>query len=143
MKSLLVPYRIMATVVGVLLIVLILIGVPLANFDGSSMWGIFPSTPQLTTPGSGAHDLGEWITHTLGVAHGWLYMIFLFFAFLLSRRAEWTPGFTIVTLLAGTVPILSFWAEHRATRDVRSRIAAEEGVSTGSTTGPGSGASGV
>lgn len=142
MKSLLTPYRVMATVVGVLLIVLILIGVPLANFDGSSMWGIFPSTPELTTPGSDAHQLGEWITHTLGVAHGWLYMIFLLFAFMLSRRAEWSPGFTVVTLLAGTVPILSFWAEHRATRDVRARIAAEEARtvstgSTGSTTGSG------
>ncbi|MFZ5848799.1 MAG: DUF3817 domain-containing protein [Actinomycetota bacterium] len=136
MKALLTPYRIMATVVGVLLIVLILVGVPLANFDGSSMWGIFPSTPELTTPGSGAHDLGEWITHTLGVAHGWLYMIFLLFAFMLSRRAEWSLGFTVVTLLAGTVPVLSFWAEHRATKDVKRRLAAEAaGVSTGSTTG--------
>lgn len=123
MTSLLTPYRVMATVVGVLLIVLILVGVPLANFDGSSMWGVFSSTPRLTTPGSTAHDVGEWITHTLGVAHGWLYMIFLFFAFLLSRRAEWRPGFTLVTLVAGTVPVLSFWAERRATRHVRRRIA--------------------
>lgn len=140
MKALLTPYRVMATVVGVLLIVLILIGVPLANFDGSSMWGIFPSTPELTTPGSSAHDLGEWITHTLGVAHGWLYMIFLLFAFMLSRRAEWSPGFTVVTLLAGTVPILSFWAEHRATRDVRHRLAVEQaaaGEDAGTTAGTG------
>lgn len=126
MKSLLTPYRVMANIVGVLLIVLILIGVPLANFDGSAMWGVLPSTPQLTTPGSTAHDVGEFITQYLGVAHGWLYMIFLFFAFMLSRRAGWSPGFTLVTLLAGTVPVLSFWAEHRATADVRRRIVAEE-----------------
>jgi integral membrane protein len=133
-NSLLTPYRVMATVVGVLLIALILVGVPLANFDGSSMWGVFPATPRLTTPGSAPHDVGEWITHSLGVAHGWLYMIFLLFAFLLSRRAEWSPGFTVVTLLAGTVPVLSFWAERRATRDVRRRIATEpvaEGAGTG------------
>ncbi|HEU4514640.1 MAG TPA: DUF3817 domain-containing protein [Nocardioidaceae bacterium] len=140
MKSLLTPYRVMATVVGVLLIVLILVGVPLANFDGSSMWGVFPSTPELTTPGSDAHQAGEWITHTLGVAHGWLYMIFLLFAFMLSRRAEWSPGFTVVTLLAGTVPILSFWAERRATRDVRRRIAAEEAAAAGASTTAGAGA---
>lgn len=108
----------MANMVGVLLVVLILVGVPLANFDGTSMWGIFPSTPTIWTEGSGAHDLGEWITSVLGVAHGWLYMIFLLMAFILSRRAAWPIGFTLVTLVCGTVPILSFWAEHRATRRV-------------------------
>jgi integral membrane protein len=134
-RRLLLPYRVMANIVGVLLVVLILVGVPLANFDGTSMWGVFPATPAIWDQGSTAHGLGEWITHTLGVAHGWLYMIFLLFAFMLSRRAEWSPGFTVTTLLAGTVPILSFWAEHRATRDVRARIAAEEGTANGSTTG--------
>lgn len=119
MRSTLRNYRIMATVVGVLLIVLVLIGVPLANFDGSSMWGVFPATPDLVTPGSDAQELGEAITSYLGVAHGWLYMIFLVTAFLLSRRARWDMPFTIVTLVCGTIPILSFWAERRATRRVR------------------------
>lgn len=108
----------MATIVGVLLIVLCLIGVPLANFDGSSMWGIFSSTPQLVTPGSSANELGEAITTYLGVAHGWLYMIFLLTAFVLSRRARWDLPFTLITLVLGTVPVLSFWAERRATRRV-------------------------
>jgi integral membrane protein len=71
------------------------------------------------TAGSDVNNLGEAITTYLGVAHGWLYMIFLFSAFLLSRRAGWDLPFTLVTLLCGTVPILSFWAEHRATRRVR------------------------
>ena len=118
-KSLLTPYRVMATVVGVLLVVLILIGVPLANFDGTSMWGVFPSTPHVWDPGSRADEIGEFITHVLGVAHGWLYMIFLFSAFLLSRRSGWDLPFTLVTLICGTIPILSFWAEHRATARVR------------------------
>lgn len=138
MKSLLTPYRVMATVVGVLLVVLILIGVPLANFDGTSMWGVFPATPHLWDPGTRADEIGEFITHVLGVAHGWLYMIFLFVAFLLSRRAEWSAGFTAVTLLAGTVPLLSFWAERRATRDVRARIAHEDKVAVDTLTGHGS-----
>ena len=118
MKSLLTPYRVMANVVGVLLIVLVLIGLPLHY---------------LSPDGSQAEAVGDGISQYLGVAHGWLYMIFLIVAFMLSRRAGWDLGFTAVTLLAGTVPILSFWAEHRATADVRRRIAAE-GVSTGSTT---------
>ena len=112
-------YRFMATVVGVLLVVLILVGVPLANFDGSGMWGIFPGTPDLFAVGSAPHEVGEAITTYLGVAHGWLYMIFLVTAFLLSRRAGWDLPFTLVTLVCGTIPLLSFWAEHRATARVR------------------------
>ena len=84
-------YRVMSTIVGVLLVVLCLVGVPLANFDGSSMWGVFDSTPTWVTPGSDAQQAGELITTYLGVAHGWLYMIFLFSAFLLSRAG---PGGT-------------------------------------------------
>lgn len=119
LRAALLRYRVMANIVGVLLIVLILIGVPLANFDGTSMWGIFDSTPAIWTEGTRAHDIGEWITTMLGIAHGYLYMIFLLMAFLLSRRARWPMGFTLATLLSGTVPILSFWAERRATDRVR------------------------
>lgn len=111
MKSALTRYRVMATIVGVLLIILILIGVPLKY---------------LAADGSGAQELGEWITTYLGVAHGWLYMIFLVTAFLLSRRERWELSFTLVTLVCGTIPVLSFWAEHRATRRVRREAAMAE-----------------
>lgn len=100
----------MATVVGVLLIVLILVGVPLKY---------------LFADGSGPQQAGEWITTYLGIAHGWLYMIFLVTAFILSRKARWDIPFTLVTLVCGTVPILSFWAEHRATARVRAEYAGE------------------
>jgi integral membrane protein len=96
----------MANIVGVLLIVLILIGVPLKY---------------LAADGGSAQDAGEFITTYLGIAHGWLYMIFLVTAALLARKARWSIPFTVTTLLAGTVPIVSFWAEHRATRAVRAR----------------------
>ena len=115
----LIAYRVMATIVGVLLVVLCLVGVPLANFDGSPMWGVFDGTPAWVTTGSDVNELGEMITTYLGVAHGWLYMIFLFSAFLLSRRARWDLPFTLVTLVCGTIPLVSFWAEHRATQRVR------------------------
>jgi integral membrane protein len=124
-KSLLTPYRVMANIVGVLLIVLVLIGLPLHY---------------LSPDGSQAESIGDGISQYLGVAHGWLYMIFLVVAFLLSRRADWDLGFTVTTLLAGTVPIASFWAEHRATADVRRRIAAEE--QAGRSSGPGAQATG-
>ncbi len=104
MNGTLTRYRVMATVVGILLVVLILIGVPLKYLTGD---------------GTDPQQLGEWITTYLGVAHGWLYMIFLVTAFLLSRRAGWPLGFTLVILVAGTVPVLSFVAERRATARVR------------------------
>jgi hypothetical protein len=44
-------------------------------------------------------------------------------AFTLSRRARWDLPFTLVTLLCGTIPILSFWAERRATSRVRRELA--------------------
>ena len=116
MKTALLRYRVMANVVGVLLIVLILVGVPLKY---------------LTQDGTHLQLTGEWITQNLGIAHGWLYMIFLVTAFLLSRKARWSIGFTLVTLLCGTVPVLSFWAEHRATAEVRAQLAAGRDTAPG------------
>ena len=111
MKTALLRYRVMANIVGVLLIVLILVGVPLKY---------------LTPDGSDLQQVGEWITTYLGIAHGWLYMLFLVMAFVLSRKAKWDIAFTITTLLCGTVPILSFWAEHRATARVRAQLAGRQ-----------------
>lgn len=113
LRAPLAAYRVMATIVGVLLVVLVLIGLPLH-------YGYLVSDAAWLAEGSGSGwQLGSDISAYLGVAHGWLYMIFLFCAFWLSRRAEWEIGFTAVTLASGTVPLLSFWAEHRATRRVR------------------------
>jgi len=111
----LMAYRVMATIVGVLLIVLCLVGLPLneAHLIDPSWFPV----------GSDAQQLGDDISKYLGVAHGWLYMIFLVVAFTLSRRAQWDLRFTVTTLVSGTVPVLSFWAERRATRRVRREYA--------------------
>lgn len=118
MKSALLRYRVMANVVGVLLIVLILVGVPLKY---------------LTPDASATQQLGEWITTYLGIAHGWLYMIFLVMAFWLSRKARWDLAFTAVTLVCGTIPVVSFWAEHRATRRVKQQMAGATAAGSGET----------
>lgn len=110
MKAALLRYRVMATIVGILLIVLVLIGLPLH-------YGYLVA-PDALPKGGTAWEWGAAISQYLGIAHGWLYMIFVVTAFLLSRKADWEMGFTIVTLLCGTVPILSFWAERRATARV-------------------------
>lgn len=111
MNSALLRYRVMAYVVGTLLIILCLVGLPLH-------YG-YLVTPDAMPKGGSAWQVGADISRYLGVAHGWLYMIFLVMAFLLSRKARWDMPFTVTTLIMGTIPVLSFWAERRATRRVR------------------------
>ncbi len=94
-------YRVMAWVVGVLLVVLVLVGVPLKYLGGDGrvvMW--------------------------TGIPHGWLYMVLLITAYDLSRRVGWSIKWVLLIMAAGTVPFLSFVAEHYATKDVHARLAA-------------------
>lgn len=96
-------YRVLAYVVGVLLVILV------------TGWGL----ELLGTDGSSAHGAGETITRFVGILHGWLYMAYLVASFVLSRRLGWSLGFTLLVLAAGLVPILIFWVEHRVTQLVR------------------------
>jgi len=102
-RGALLRYRIMAYVVGVLLVVLVLVGMPLKYFA----------------------DNGAVVTLT-GVPHGWLYMILLVTAYDLGRRVHWPWGRLLIIALAGTVPFLSFWAEYSARKDVQARVRAVE-----------------
>ena len=114
MKAALTWYRVLATVVGISIIVLICVGLPLDKLHTLSP-GIFP-------PGSSGQKLGATISATLGTAHGFIYIGFVFVAFALSRLARWPIGFTILTLICGTIPFVSFWAERRAIRRVEALL---------------------
>ena len=103
-RAALLRYRIMAYVVGILLAVLVLVGMPLKYLG----------------------DNGAVVTWT-GVPHGWLYMVLLVTAYDLGRRVHWPWGRLLVIALAGTVPFLSFWAEYSARTDVQARLRAVEG----------------
>ena len=89
-------YRVMANVVGVLLVLLFVVAVPLKYLAG---------IPEPAT--------------VLGTAHGWLYFLFFLTAIDLALRAKWSPKGTVLTILAGTVPFLSFYAERTTTRKTR------------------------
>jgi integral membrane protein len=89
-------YRVMANVVGVLLIALVVVAVPLKYLGG------IPEPAKI-----------------LGIMHGWLYFLFFLTAIDLALRAKWSPKGTVLTILAGTVPFLSFVAERTATRRTR------------------------
>ncbi|WP_081684221.1 DUF3817 domain-containing protein [Granulicoccus phenolivorans] len=106
-KKSLVFYRVMAYIVGVLLIVLVCVGVPLRYLSDNQQ----------------LEAIGATMNQVIGIAHGWLYMVLITSAILLGRQVRWTWKWILVIALAGTVPFLSFVAEHFATKDVRRRLA--------------------
>ncbi len=86
-------YRVMANVVGVLLIGLVVVAVPLKYLAG------IPEPAKI-----------------LGITHGWLYFLFFLTAVDLALRAKWSLKGAVLVIVAGTVPFLSFAAERTATR---------------------------
>jgi integral membrane protein len=56
--------------------------------------------------------------------HGFVYMVYLLTVVDLASRMKWTWTRGILVALAGTIPFLSFVAEHRITRDTREQLAA-------------------
>ena len=100
MRNAWIRYRIMAYLVGTLLVVLTLVGLPLKY-----IW-----------------DIPEVVTWT-AIPHGYLYMVLLITAVDLGLRARWSWTRLLLIALAGTVPFLSFVAERNASTDVRRKLA--------------------
>lgn len=88
-------YRVMAYVTGVVL--------ALGALTGLSFWPWY---------------VGEGAADVLWTAHGWLYVLYVVAAFHLAYRLRWKPVRTLLVLLAGTVPLMSFVAERRVTADL-------------------------
>ena len=107
-RGALLRYRFMAYLVGTLLVVLVVVGLPLKYLGGN-----------------------EIIVTLTGLPHGWLYMVLLITAYDLGRRVHWPWGRLLVIALAGTVPFLSFWAEYSARKDVQARLDAVEAAPNG------------
>jgi len=55
----------------------------------------------------------------VGVVHGWVYFAYLLVTIDLAVKVRWRALPTIGTLLAGTVPLLSFFVEHRNSTQVK------------------------
>ena len=91
-------YRVIANVVGVVLVVFLLVAVPLRYLGGE---------PRLS--------------ETISPIHGFLYVVYLGVTVDLARRAGWSVVRTLLVALAGTVPLLSFVVERRVTRDLQAR----------------------
>jgi integral membrane protein len=56
------------------------------------------------------------VANNVGVVHGILYIIYLVFAWILSRKLGLATKPTVIMLLAGTIPIMTFIVERWVTR---------------------------
>jgi integral membrane protein len=56
------------------------------------------------------------LSKTVSPVHGFLYLVYLLATFDLGRRADWPLKRMLLVMLAGTVPLMSFYAERVVTR---------------------------
>ena len=88
-------YRVMAYVTGIVLVVLCFVGIPLQVFADNLV-----------------------IVKYVGTAHGILYIIYVLVAFAMTRAVgiPIASPRTVIVLLAGTIPVLTFvverWVSH-------------------------------
>jgi integral membrane protein len=88
MRAAVLRYRVMAYITGVLIIVVVFAGIPL----------------QLA-----AHN--TFIANDIGTLHGFLYIVYVVFAYILAQKLKMRIGPTVVLLLAGTIPVMTFVVE--------------------------------
>jgi integral membrane protein len=96
MDGALVRYRVMTFIVGSALIILVFLGVPL------QLWAHF-----------------DVVAKVEGTIHGYLYLVYLFTAADVARRARWHLGRILAVVLSGFVPFLAFVVEHRVYRQMQ------------------------
>jgi integral membrane protein len=108
-------YRVMAYVTGVVLMILCFVGIPLQIF---------------------AHNLV--VVNYVGTTHGILYMIYLVVAFLMTRQIglKLASPSTLLVLLAGTIPVLTFVVERWVTRRYINPALAAAGVAPAGSAAP-------
>ncbi|MCK8671417.1 MULTISPECIES: DUF3817 domain-containing protein [unclassified Rhodococcus (in: high G+C Gram-positive bacteria)] len=94
-SSALLRYRVLAYATGIWL--LVLVGEMIAKYV------------------IGIENVPSWIA----IVHGWVYAVYLVLTFDLSIKVRWPLARTIGTLIAGTIPFLSFFVEHKRTRQVK------------------------
>lgn len=83
-------YRVVATLVGVVLLVLVGVAMPLRYLGGE-----------------------EALSKAVSPVHGALYMVLVLCVVLLGRARGWPVGRIVLVAVGGTVPVLSFVVERR------------------------------
>jgi integral membrane protein len=88
MRAAALRYRVMAYITGVLIIVVCFVGIPLQV---------------------AAHN--TFIVNDIGTLHGFLYIVYIIVAYTLAQKLKMKLGPTLLLLLAGTIPIMTFFVE--------------------------------
>lgn len=94
MRDPLLRYRVLANLVGVVLIVLVFVAVPLRYLGGHPA-----------------------LSKTVSPIHGGLYLVLVACVVLLGRARGWSPLRMVLVALGGTVPLVSFLVERRVARE--------------------------
>lgn len=94
-RAALLRYRVMAYVTGTVLMVLVFIAVPLHYLADS--------------PG---------LSGVVAPLHGGLFIIYCGITLDLAIRCKWSTRYTILVMLAGTIPVMTFFAERKVTKKV-------------------------
>lgn len=89
-------YRVLAYVTGTVLVVLVFVAVPLHYLADS--------------PG---------LSHVVAPLHGGLFIIYCGLTLDLSIRLKWPLTKTVLVMLAGTIPVMTFYAERKVTHEVK------------------------
>jgi integral membrane protein len=99
-------YRVMAYITGVLIIIVCFVGIPLQVAANQTF-----------------------IVKQIGTVHGYLYLVYIVMAWMLASRLKLGRGATVLLLLAGTVPVMTFVVERWLTRRyIDPALAAQEGA---------------
>lgn len=106
-------YRVLALVVGVLLVV---------GTIGSIL-------KYLLADGTALQQLGEDLT-PIWLIHGWIYMVYVVVAFVLTQRARWKLMSLLVMLVAGLIPVTIFFVERRVAERLRAENPELLGITT-------------
>ncbi|GAA2244925.1 DUF3817 domain-containing protein [Streptomyces roseiscleroticus] len=61
--------------------------------------------------------MGEDLTFMVSQAHGFLFIIYLVFAFDLGSKAKWPFGKLLWVFLSGTIPLAAFFVERKVVRE--------------------------
>lgn len=83
-------FRVMAWVTGVMLLILVFVAMPMKYIGDDDS-----------------------LVRIVGVAHGWLYIVYVITVLTLAYQGHWRPLRTLLVMLAGTVPFASFVAERK------------------------------